>query len=84
ADYLVCLCIALQEQIQGTPEADFMMGHLDAGELARNAKVKNLILVHEALNISSENNFLGAIKDINKIFKGNVIQSYEMTTYDLF
>ena len=61
-----------------------MMGHLDAGELARNAKVKNLILVHEALNISSENNFLGAIKDINKIFKGNVIQSYEMTTYDLF
>ena len=57
---------------------------MDAGELARNAKVKNLILVHEALNISSENNFLGAIKDINKIFKGNVIQSYEMTTYDLF
>ena len=60
-----------------------MMGHLDAGNLAKNAKVKNLILVHEALNISSENNFIQAIKDINKIFSGKVIQSYEMTSYNL-
>ena len=83
ADYLVSLCIALQSQISGTPEAEYMMGHLDAGNLAKNAKVKNLILVHEALNISSENNFIQAIKDINKIFSGNVIQSYEMTSYNL-
>ena len=83
ADYLVSLCIALQSQISGTPEAEYMMGHLDAGSLAKNAKVKNLILVHEALNISSENNFVQAIKDINKIFDGNVIQSYEMTSYNL-
>ena len=60
-----------------------MMGHIDAGTMARNAKVKNLILVHEALNISSENNFVDAIKDINKIFNGNVIQSYDMKTYNL-
>ena len=60
-----------------------MMGHLDAGNLAKMQKLKNLILVHEALNISSENNFIQAIKDINKIFSGNVIQSYEMTSYNL-
>ena len=83
ADYLICLCIALQDQIDGTPEADYMMGHIDAGMLARNAEVKNLILVHEALNISSEDNFKQAINDIGKIFNGNVIQSYEMTTYNL-
>ena len=83
ADYLVSLCIALQDQISGTPEAEYMMGHMDAGYLAKNSKVKNLILVHEALNISSENNFIEAINDINKIFDGNVIQSHELTTYNL-
>ena len=83
ADYLVCLCIALQEQIDGTPEAEYMMGHVDAGTLARDAKVSNLILVHEALNISSTNNFKHAVQDIKKIFEGSVIQSFEMTTYDL-
>ena len=83
ADYLISLCIALQDQISGTPEADYMMGHIDAGTMAKNAKVKNLILVHEAFNISSENNFVDAIKDINKIFNGNVIQSYDMKTYNL-
>lgn len=60
-----------------------MMGHMDAGYLAKNSKVKNLILVHEALNLSSENNFIEAINDIYKIFDGNVIQSHELTTYNL-
>ena len=83
ADYLICLCIALQDQIDGTPEADYMMGHNDADMLARNAEVNNLILGREALNISSEDNFKQAINDIGKIFNGNVIQSYEMTTYNL-
>ena len=83
ADYLICLCIALQDQIDGTPEADYMMGHIDAGMLAKNSEVKNLILVHEALDISSEDNFKKAINDIGKIFNGNVIQSHEMTTYNL-
>jgi len=59
------------------------MGHIDAGMLAKNSEVKNLILVHEALNISSEDNFKKAINDIGKIFNGNVIQSHEMTTYNL-
>ena len=40
ADYLISLCIALQDQISGTPEADYMMGHIDAGTMAKNAKVK--------------------------------------------
>ena len=83
ADYLVCLCIALQSDIEGTPEADYMTGSIDAGRMASEANVSNLILVHEANNLTSPKKFEEAIRGIKKIYSGNVIQSEEKKTYNL-
>ena len=83
ADYLVCICSGLQSDIEGTPEDDYMSGSIDAGMMAKEANVSNLMLVHEGYNLSDPKNLKDAIDGIKNIYDGNVIQTNELKTYDL-
>ena len=60
-----------------------MTGSIDAGRMASEANVSNLILVHEGYNLTSPKKFEEAIRGIKKIYSGNVIQSEEKKTYNL-
>ena len=82
-DYLVCICSGLQSDIAGTPEDDYQSGSLDAGMMAKEANAANLLLVHEGYNLSNPENLEEAVRGIKSIYDGNVIQTYELTTYDL-
>ena len=82
-DYLVCICSGLQSDIEGTPEDDYQSGSIDAAMMAKEAGVANLMLVHEGYNLSDPLNLQEAIEGIKSIYDGNVIQTYELTTYNL-
>ena len=62
---------------------DYQSGSLDAGMMAKEANVSNLLLVHEGYNLSDPQNLEEAIKGIKNIYDGNIIQTYELKTYDL-
>ena len=82
-DYLVCICSGLQSDIEGTPEDDYMSGSIDAGMMAKEANVSNLMLVHEGYNLSDPINLQSAIDGIKEIYDGNIIQTNELKTYYL-
>ena len=73
----------MQSDIEGTPEDDYQSGSIDAAMMAKEAGVANLMLVHEGYNLSNPLNLQEAIEGIKSIYDGNVIQTYELTTYNL-
>ena len=46
ADVLVFVCVGLQDEIDGKPEAEYMCGTTGAAELAQEAGAKKLVMVH--------------------------------------
>lgn len=82
-DVMVCLCVDVQSDIDGTPEADYMCGSTAAGGMARDAGAKKLILVHESQHLQRLGAPERALGDIAKVYDGPVIRSREMQAIDL-
>lgn len=83
ADIMVCLCVDVQADIDGTPEAEYLCGSTGAGEMARDAGAKKLVLVHESPQLQVPGASERALGDIAKVYDGPVIRSREMQIIQL-
>jgi ribonuclease Z len=83
ADVLVCLCVYVQEEIEGTPEAEYMCGSVTAAEMARNAGAKSLVLVHQAFSLDAPGQTERALADLTRIYDGRVVWSEELMVLDV-
>ena len=77
ADVLVFVCVDLQAEIDGKPEAEYMCGSTGAGELAQAAGVKKLVLVHNT-GIAPHGRMERAIADIASVYDGEIIMGEEL------
>ena len=77
ADVLVFVCVNLQAEIDGKPEAEYMCGSTGAGELAQAAGVKKLVLVHNT-RFAVPGIMERAIADIAKVYDGEIIMGAEL------
>ena len=82
-DTLVCLCVYLQEEIDGTPEADYMCGSITSAEMARDSNSRRLVLVHQIHTLDEKSKQEKALSDITNIFKGAVVWGEELMGLDL-
>ena len=83
ADVLVCLCVYVQEEIDGTPEAEYMCGSVTCAEMARDAGAKSLVLVHQAEELDSPGETERALADITRIYDGPVVWGRELMVLDV-
>jgi len=83
ADIMLCMCWDEQTEIEKNNEARGQCGTLDAAKLAQAAKVKRLVLVHVGPNLSQYSENQKALKEIKKVYDGEVIFSNELMTIDL-
>ncbi len=79
----VCLCVYLQEEIDGTPEADYMCGSITSAEMARDSNSRRLVLVHQIHTLDEKSKQEKALSDITSIFKGDVVWGEELMDLDL-
>ena len=77
ADVLVFVCVGIQEEIKDRPESLYMCGTTGAGELAREAGVKKLVLVHNN-RIGEHGPMERAIADVAKVYDGDIIMGEEL------
>ena len=77
ADVLVFNCVGLEEDIAGKPDGEYMCGTTKAGELAQEAGVGKLVLVHNT-RIGDHGVMERAIADVAKVFDGDVIMGEEL------
>ena len=82
-DVLVCLCVYVQEEIEGTPEAEYMCGSVTSAEMARDAGAKSLVLVHQAEELDAPGQAERALADITRIFGGTVVWGRELMELEI-
>jgi ribonuclease Z len=82
ADVMLCVCVFVQEDIDGTPEADAMCGSTAAARMAQEAGVKTLILVHQSASLEEPGNMERALRDIGREFDGRVVWARELMALD--
>jgi len=82
-DTLVCLCVYIQEEIDNTPEADYMCGSITSAEMARDSNSSRLVLVHQIHALDEKSKQEKALSDITSIFKGDIVWGEELMDLDL-
>ena len=82
-DTLVCLCVYVQEEIEGTPEAEYMCGSITSAEMAHESNAKKLVLVHQADNLDIPSQKEKALSDITRIYNNPVIWGNELMVVEL-
>ena len=83
ADTLVCMCGNLQSSLEERDVADGQAGTLGAAEMAAEAGVKQLFLVHVGPNISTGAGREKALAEIREIYGGEVTMTDELSAYDV-
>lgn len=83
ADTLVCMCWDLQAAMVASGENLGMSGTIDAAQMARDAGVGRLILVHLGSNIASTGPMEQGRADIRERFDGEFIFADELQAIDL-
>ena len=78
------MCWDDQEAMNENGEFYGQCGTEGAAQMAQDAGVKNLVLVHMGPNISQEKNKIVAEDKIRKIYNGNIIFSDEIKSIDLW
>lgn len=81
-DTLVCLCVYIQEEIDNTPEADYMCGSITSAEMARDSGAQRLVLVHQIHTLDEKSKREKALDDISNVFKGQIIWGEELMFLD--
>lgn len=82
ADVLICLCVDVQAEIDGTPEAEYMCGSTAAGKMAQEAGAKKLVLVHQGHRLQAPGAVERALGDIASVYDGPVIWGRELMAID--
>ena len=81
ADALVSLCGNFQSKLKERDVERGQTGTLGAGELADEAGVKQLFLVHMSTDLTSQRK--RALEEISSVYGGEITVTDEMETYDL-
>ncbi|HAL49753.1 MAG: MBL fold metallo-hydrolase [SAR202 cluster bacterium] len=82
ADVMLCLCVDVQSDIEGTPEADYMCGSTAAGKMAQDAGAKKLVLVHQGGPLQTPGATERALGDVAAVYDGPVIWGRELMSFD--
>jgi ribonuclease BN (tRNA processing enzyme) len=82
-DVMLCVCVFVQEDIDGTPEADAMCGSTAAARMAEEAGVKTLVLVHQSQSLEEAGNMERALRDVGREFRGRVVWATELMALDV-
>lgn len=80
ADILISICTYVQEDIDGTPEAQFQCGSRDVALLAQEAGAKKLVLVHQVHMLDEVGQTERALRDITRHYDGEVFWGRELMT----
>ena len=83
ADIMFCMCWDDQEVMNENKEDGGQCGTTGAAEMAQEAGVKKLVLVHTGPNLSLHGNKEKGIGDVSKVFDGQVIFSDELMVIDV-
>jgi ribonuclease Z len=78
ADMLLCMCWDDQECMDQSGENFGQCGTIGAAEMAREAGVKKLVLVHVGPHLASHGPMEKGIGDVRKIFDGEIIFAEEL------
>ncbi|MBI3328936.1 MAG: MBL fold metallo-hydrolase [Nitrospinae bacterium] len=78
ADMLLCMCWDAQERMQANGEAEGQCGTIGAAELAREAGVRKLVLVHVGPHLASHGPMEKGIGDVRKVYDGELIFAEEL------
>ena len=80
ADTMLCMCWDDQEEMDRNGESPGQTGTVKAAEMAQEAGVKELVLVHMGRNITTHGALEKGIGDIHRIYDGRVIFAEELMT----
>ncbi|MBT4124760.1 MAG: MBL fold metallo-hydrolase [Chloroflexi bacterium] len=83
ADVLVSMCGNFQSELESKGVGSGQIGSLSAAEMAAEAGVGQLVMVHMGPDISSEAGRVRAVAEMSPIFQGEIIVTDELNSYDL-
>jgi len=78
ADVMLCMCAEDQEVMERGGEQDGQCGTIGAAQMAQEAGVKKLVLVHIGSHLAGHGAMEKGIGDIRRIYDGEVIFSEEL------
>ena len=78
ADMLLCMCWDDQERMQANGEAPGQCGTTGAAQMAQEAGVKKLVLVHIGPHLSTHGPMEKGIGDVRRIYSGEIIFADEL------
>ena len=79
-DTMVCLCTYVEDEQEGTPEADYMCGSTNAAKMAQDAGAKRLVLVHQVDIMDEPGETERADRHIARPYEGNIVWGQELIT----
>ena len=82
ADVMLCACIDVQSDIDGTPGADYVCGSTGAAKMAQDAGAKKLVLVHQGAPLRTPGSMERALGDVAAVYDGAVIWGQELMSFD--
>jgi ribonuclease BN (tRNA processing enzyme) len=83
ADVMLCMCWDDQETMERTGEAPGQCGTTGAAQMAQEAGVKKLVLVHVGPHLSGHGPMEKGIGDIRHIYSGEIIFSEELMKVEI-
>lgn len=82
-DTMICLCTYIEDEADGTAEAEYMCGSTTASKMAQEAGAKKLVLVHQTDVMDNTGETERAIRDISKHYDGEIIWGEELMSIDV-
>ena len=83
ADMMLCMCWDDQQVMVDTGEATGQCGTTGAAEMAEEAGVKKLVLVHMGPDLSAQDPFYDANLGMQRIYQGDIVFSEELLKIEL-
>ena len=83
ADVMLCMCWDDQEVMEQNGEAAYQCGTTGAAQMAQEAGVKKLVLVHIGPHLSGHGPMEKGIGDIRRIYEGEIVFSDELMSFEL-
>jgi ribonuclease BN (tRNA processing enzyme) len=80
---MLCMCWDDQEVMNQSGEAPGQCGTTGAAEMAQEAGVKKLVLVHMGPALSAQEPFYNAYLAMQRIYQGDIVFSEELLRIDL-
>ncbi len=78
ADLMLCMCWDDQDRMQAMGEAGGQCGTTGAAEMAQEAGVKKLVLVHIGPHLATHGPMEKGIGDVRRLYSGEIIFADEL------